>query len=247
MIELNHPLLLNEFLRIGITPEHIESLPNDVKAALKNGIPSPVLITSLQSHDNTMVQIPARIQVVNDDAGKPTIKLYGVRTELHNIYDISPEDFNQIKKGNVLTVKTDTNTLYLQADPVTNNILSITSKELHLEEKMKSVEKILDIELGREQKQSILDGKPVTLEIGGEKSTIGVDIMSPNAFKMLKGDLNEWKRQQEINYDIAHPEFMGLVQTDENRWEYMMVQKHGLNAKELEQSTAQVRNSSMKR
>ena len=35
--------------------------------------------------------------------------------------------------------------------------------------------------------------------------------------------MKEWERQQKLRYDELHPEYLGLVQTDKNRWEYQKV------------------------
>ena len=90
-------------------------------------------------------------------------------------------------------------------------------------EKLKDMEKVNDIELGTQQKQQVRDGKPVELNVGGEKVSVGVDLREPQGFKVIKGDLKEWERQQKIRYDELHPEYLGLVQTDNNRWEYRKV------------------------
>ena len=58
--------------------------------------------------------------------------------------------------------------------------------------------------------------------------------------------MNEWNRQKQIEYDIAHPEFVGLVQTERNRWEYQQIKKEGLNSQSIKESPAQSRSSSMR-
>ena len=42
-------------------------------------------------------------------------------------------------------------------------------------------------------------------------------------FKVIQGDMKEWERQQKLRYDEQHPEYLGLVMTDKNRWEYQKV------------------------
>ena len=85
------------------------------------------------------------------------------------------------------------------------------------------MEKVNDIELGTQQKQQVREGKPVELNVGGEKVSVGIDLREPQGFKIVKGDLREWERQQKLRYDDLHPEYMGLVMTDKNRWEYQKV------------------------
>ena len=58
--------------------------------------------------------------------------------------------------------------------------------------------------------------------------------------------MKEWQRQKEIEYDILHPEFVGLVQTDRNRWELQQIKIEGMNSKTLKQAPAQTKSASMK-
>ena len=85
------------------------------------------------------------------------------------------------------------------------------------------MEKINDIELGTNQKQAAMEGKPVELAVGDQKVTVGVDLKEPQGFKVVGGDMKEWERQMKIRYDHEHEGFMGYVMTDENRWEYQKV------------------------
>ena len=85
------------------------------------------------------------------------------------------------------------------------------------------MEKINDIELGTNQKQAAQEGKPIELNVGGQPVTVGVDLREPQGYKIVNGDMQEWDRQKKIKYDLVNDDFMGYVQTDENRWEYQKV------------------------
>ena len=74
-----------------------------------------------------------------------------------------------------------------------------------------------------QQKQQVREGKPVELNVGGEKVAVGIDLKEPQGFKVIQGDMKEWDRQQKLRYDDLHPEYLGLVMTDKNRWEYQQV------------------------
>ena len=67
------------------------------------------------------------------------------------------------------------------------------------------------------------EGKPVELNVGGEKVSVGIDLREQQGFRLIKGDMKEWERQQKLRYDEIHPEYLGLVMTDKNRWEYQKV------------------------
>ena len=90
---------------------------------------------------------------------------------------------------------------------------------------MDELEHVKNITLGQNQRQAIREGKPVELEVGDTKVTVGVDLRQNSGFKAIDGDMSEWKRQQEIKWDMANPGAMGYWQTDENRWEYKQVQE----------------------
>ena len=59
--------------------------------------------------------------------------------------------------------------------------------------------------------------------MGGEKVSVGIDLKEQQGFRLIKGDMKEWERQQKLRYDEIHPEYLGLVMTDKNRWEYQKV------------------------
>lgn len=61
------------------------------------------------------------------------------------------------------------------------------------------------------------------LNVGDKKVSVGIDLKEPQGFKVIKGDMKEWERQQKLRYDEQHPEYLGLVQTDKNCWEYQQV------------------------
>ena len=112
---------------------------------------------------------------------------------------------------------------YLQLDPETKSVIHKRVTDIRIEQRLKDMEKVNDIELGTQQKQQVREGKPVELNVGGEKVSVGIDLKEPQGFRIVNGDMKEWERQQKLRYDEQHPEFIGLVMTDKNRWEYQKV------------------------
>ena len=115
---------------------------------------------------------------------------------------------------------------YLQLDPETKSIIHRRVTDVQIEQRLKDMEKVNDIELGTQQKQQVREGKPMELNVGGEKVTVGIDLKEPQGFRVVQGDMKEWERQQKLRYDDLHPEYLGLVMTDRNRWEYQKVVEH---------------------
>ena len=115
--------------------------------------------------------------------------------------------------------------MFLQLDQETKSLLKRDIKTVELEKRMDELEHVKDITLGQNQRQAIREGKPVELEVGDTKVTVGVDLKQNSGFKSIDGDMGEWKRQQEIKWDMANPGAMGYWQTDENRWEFKQTQE----------------------
>lgn len=247
--DLENPLLISQFKNIGLAREDVKGLPEEVKNALVSGSLSPLMLIRLKDEDNKAYLFPLKVQIVQDEkTNQPKLNMYGVNKQLENTLNLDRQNFEDFKKGGILLLNEKNERYLIQLDPETKNILKLPVKEFEktFEERLPDVQKILDIELGKEQKQQIKEGKPVTLDVGGENVTIGVDLRSPNAFKALNGDMKEWERQKAIDYDIAHPEYVGIVQTDQNRWEQHMIKTQGLNSPELKQAPQQVKSAGMK-
>ena len=58
---------------------------------------------------------------------------------------------------------------YVQLDPETNSLIIKDAHSVKISEKLKDMEKINDIELGTNQKQAAVEGKPVELAVGDQK------------------------------------------------------------------------------
>lgn len=245
--DLEHPLLLSKFSNIDIARDEVKGWPDDFRNTLASGALSPLILLHLEYPENTFV-FPAKLRIgLNEKTGQQELFIYGVKKDpLSTSFELDPKQLERALKGDVILYSDNKGEYVIQYDKETNNMLKVPYKDIRFEEKLNSVDKILDIELGKEQKQRIREGKPVTLNVGGEDVTVGVDLKSPNAFKQLKGDMKEWERQKAIEYDIAHPEYLGLVKTVQNRWEYQQIQLHGMEAPKLKEAPQQVKAAGMK-
>ena len=220
---LSETLPYGKLAMLGIDKEKADLLPQEVKEKLLSGEVTPLMQVSIRAQNGNAVTLPLKLQLVSDRLGNPALMAYPVRaaleTERNQALALTEQEAERLKKGEVIQKAVDVDgekkRQYLQLDPETKSIIHRRVTEIRLEQKLKDMEKVNDIELGTQQKQQIRDGKPVELNVGGEKVSVG--------FKVIKGDLKEWERQQKLRYDELHPEYLGLVQTDSNRWEYQKV------------------------
>ena len=211
--------------KIGLSKELVDKLPQSFKEALVRGDITPLINASFSHMNGVVVDIPLKLQMVDNGKGGKLLMAYPVHKELVNSFSLYDDELSRLSKGEVMrkTIRTDERgkTAYIQLDPETKSILYSSRK--HFEKRLADFEKINDIELGTEQKQKVRDGKPVELKVGGESVIVGADLREPQGFKLLQGNMQEWNIKKQMQYDEAHPEFLGLVLTDKNRWEYQQI------------------------
>lgn len=216
--------------KLGVSPEDISNLPQEFRRTLLNGEVTPMFEARIPTSNGREVVLPLRMQLVSENGlDKPRLVVFPLRPEIENTLGLSKYEMERVQSGDVVLKELSSNGRrfpeFIQLDPRTNSLVHQKVAALPMEQELANMESIKDIQLGSQQKDAIREGRPVELNVGDEKVVVGVDLKEPQGFKVIKGDMEEWKRQQEERYDIAHPEFMGFVKTDRNRWEYQQVVK----------------------
>ena len=216
---------------LGIDREKADSLPMEVKVKLMAGEVTPIMQVSINARNGSIITMPMKLQMTTDKNGASALIAYPVRAELdrerNKILNLTQQEAERLARGEVIqkaiNVNGEKTQQYLQLDPETKSVIHKRVTDIKLEQRLKDMEKVNDIELGMQQKQQVREGKPVELNVGGEKVSVGIDLKEQQGFKLIKGDMKEWERQQKLRYDEIHPEYLGLVMTDKNRWEYQKV------------------------
>ena len=217
--------------KIGISREMADRLPQEFRQKLADGEVTPLIEVSIRTRNGQTLTLPLKLQISEDKAGNPLLLAYPVKNEMDvrksNELRLTPFEAERLAKGEVIMkavdVKGTKTQQYLQLDNETKSIIHKRVTDLEIEKRLRDMEKVNDIELGTQQKQQVREGKPMELNVGGEKVTVGIDLREPQGFRVMQGDMKEWERQQKLHYDDLHPEFLGLRQTDENRWEYQQI------------------------
>lgn len=216
---------------LGIDRKKADSLPMEVKEKLMAGEVTPIMQVSINARNGSIITMPMKLQMTTDKNGAPALIAYPVRAELdrerNKVLNLTQQEAERLARGEVIQKAVNVNgektQQYLQLDPETKSVIHRRVTDIKLEQRLKDMEKVNDIELGMQQKQQVREGKPVELNVGGEKVSVGIDLKEQQGFKLIKGDMKEWERQQKLRYDEIHPEYLGLVMTDKNRWEYQKV------------------------
>lgn len=213
--------------QIGISKSDVLHFPEPLLSPLMSGRITPLLMAEVKSADGEKLRIPLKLQLSRDTQDQVNVIVYPMRKEILNDLHLTAPEIEKLKKGDVVRKEISEygkrTQRYFQLDHETLSVIRRDTSALRLNDRIKDVEKLGDIELGREQKKAIHEGKPVELEIGGGKVTVGVDLKEPIGFKNLQGDMALWEQRKAKEYDRLNPGFVGYVKTDENLWEYRQV------------------------
>ena len=138
---------------------------------------------------------------------------------------LSDQEAERLGKGdppkNVKEARGGTGETLCDSLPEPKSVIHRRVTDVQLEQKLKDMEKVNDIELGMQQKQQVREGKPIELNAVASVGRCGFE-RAPG-LQRSSGRHEEWERQQKLRYDEQHPEYLGLVMTDKNRWEYQKV------------------------
>lgn len=214
--------------KLGISREQTLSMPKDLLEPLLSGKVTPLVQAHVRSPKGDLYSIPLKLQLVRDKERGVLLMTYPVRLQMKSDLKLNQDQLTQLNNGEVIRKEVrDSNGTrhmqFIQMDMETKSLIRRNAKDLKINDQIASLEKVKDIQLGQNQKDAIKEGKPVELEIGDQKVTVGLDNREPNGFKVVNGDMDEWNKQQKIRYDLANEGFMGYVMTDQNRWEYQQV------------------------
>ena len=214
--------------KIGITRKGVLSMPKDIIEPLVNGKVTPLIMTRYKADNGKVIEMPMKLQLDRAENGDVRLMTYQVRKDIERENPkLSDKELELVKNGETIKkeVKEDgmRKQKYIQLDQETKSFILKDAAAVKITDKLREMEKIKDIGLGENQKQAAIEGKPIELNVGDQKVTVGVDLREPQGFKVVNGDMQEWEKQMKIRYDNEHEGFMGYVQTDENRWEYQKV------------------------
>lgn len=180
---------------LGIDREKADLLPQKVKEKLASGEVTPLMQVSINARNGGIITLPVKLQLTADKNGNPALIAYPVRADLeverNKVLRLTEQEAIRLRNGEVVQKAVEVNgektQQYLQLDPETKSVIHRRVTDIRLEQKLKDMEKVNDIELGTRQKQQVREGKPVELNVGGEKVSVGVDLKEPQGFKVING------------------------------------------------------------
>ena len=141
---------------LGIDRGKAESLPQEIKDKLASGEVTPLVQVSISAMNGEIITLPLKLQVVADRNGNPALLAYPVRaaleTERNKALGLTEQEAERLRRGEVIQKTVDVDggktRQYLQLDPETKSVIHRKVTDNGIEQKLRDMEKVNDIELG---------------------------------------------------------------------------------------------------
>lgn len=225
--------------KLGITEEKFLDFPKDSIDRIMTGNTSPLMKMKFVDNDGNAMKVPESLNVFQNEEGivptkfrllreangKVRVELMLRRNELNLMLGetaITKEQLERLK--NQESVRTAIRKFgkdemcYVQLDSELNILQMTKEKEVIIPNA------IGDVTIGTEIEQRLREGKPVELEVGDTKVTVGVDLNARNGFRVVEGDMDLWKQRKLEQWDRITPGVKGYWRTTENGWDYELHQ-----------------------
>ena len=173
MHNINYPerLPYEKLAVLGIDREKADSLPRKVKEKLASGEVTLLLQVSISARNGDLITLPLKLQLVSDKYGNPALMAYPVRAVLEKerspVLRLSEQEAERLGKGEVIQKAVEVNgektQQYLQLDPETKSVIHRRVTDVQLEQKLKDMEKVNDIELDIHLPKQVRSGERVAI------------------------------------------------------------------------------------
>ena len=224
-----------EFKQLGLSEEQFLDLPKESIDRIMTGRLSPLMKMRFVDEEGNTMKVPESLKLSQNEDGSLSVKFKLVRDDDGNVHvqlqpkrldvkmqigetTITPEQLERMK--NQESVRTmirkdgKDEMYYVQLDKDLNIL------QMGKEKNVVIPNAIGDVVIGNEIEQRLREGKPVELEVGDTKVTIGVDLNDKNGFRVVEGDMDEWKQRKLEQWDRVTPGVKGYWKTTENGWAY---------------------------
>ncbi len=197
LTELPYPTLA----RFGLTQEMIEDLPMRVLDELCDGCHSPVLPVRVRDEKGETVESRTRFAFVRRDDGQPDVVFYPIlKASPLERYDEAQQ--KQLLAGKAILADVETadgrhSKAFIQIDPETKQVMSVPTPIIG-----RNLQVLADeLHLGPTEVNGLQRGEPLTLAVGNEPVTVGIDLQTKTGIRFCSGDEQKWKEQTKREWD----------------------------------------------
>ncbi len=214
-----------QFAKLGYTKEMISELSRkDLEQLLSGRRTSLLPIKHIEGQDREF-DIKAKFSLVRNQDGTVSLMVHPIREEINNDIKLSVHELNKVKDGHVIQKKIDGEKYMVQLDKENNELMKVKAKDIMIPHN------IGNIELSTSQREHLKKGNPILLEDTSYKIAVSIDLNTRSGLKAQ--NLNDMTLEEKIAFDRVNPGVIGYLQTDQNRNEYMEVQRQNSGSQKI--------------
>ena len=219
---LEHEIPYMQLEMLGISKKGILAAQKEVMDNFMTGGFTPLLQMEVEGQGHTC-NFLGKLRMSRDSRGSVSLDVLPLRTQTP--YDrelnLDESEMEHLRKGLILkkNVYADNKkvTYYAQLDGETNAILKVRARDVAIPSVIKNVD------IDREQRETIREGIPVEINADGTIYTIGIDLLESNGYKVMQGTEDDWNATVAKEWDRINPDEIGFWLTDENGWQYQEI------------------------
>lgn len=222
--------------KIGLTEEAFLDLPKGAIDRIMSGGTSPLMKLRFVDAEGNALRlrekaslsqgadggIPTKFRLVRDTEGAVQLRIMPRMNEFSlrvGETALSPDDVRRMRddmESVLMTVRRGgkDERCYVQLDHDLNVVHTVREQDVAIPNA------IGDVILGETERQRVHEGRPVELEVGNTRVTVGVDLNARNGFRIVEGDMDLWRQRKLEQWDRVTPGVRGYWKTSENGWEY---------------------------
>ena len=172
-------LPMQQFERLGIQKERMDTWPKDELKALLSGYPGQIKFLTFKDNEGTLQKINARLSVYQALDGNIGLKIHPFRKEIKNDLQLTQKEIEQLKSGESIRTTSQGNRYLVQLDQSINELRRIRIDQIRV------ADKIGNTRLSVPQQEDLKSGKTITIKDGsGNEKRMRIDLSSPSGIHM---------------------------------------------------------------
>ena len=179
----------------GLTREMIEDLPLRILQQISNGRRSPVLPIQVKDNQGNIIKSRTRFSLIRNEDGKVDVLFYP-QLQQSNLTQFSEDKRSRLLSGKAIideipTSKGNEMTAFHQIDAGTGQVLYVPTPVIGRNLQLITNE----FHLSNAELNCLKNGEVLTINLGEEQLTMGIDLNEPTGIRLSDGDEQKWRQQ----------------------------------------------------
>ena len=187
--------------RFGLTREMIEDLPMRVLDDICDGRHSPVLPVRVTDEHGGQIESRSRFAFIRMDNGQVDVGVYpALKSSPLERYDEAQQ--KQLLDGKAIVADVEmadgrSSKAFVQIDTETKQVMYVPTPIIA--RNLKVLAEVM--RLGTVEVNGMQHGEPLTVVVGGEPATVGIDLHAKPGIRICSGDAQQWRNQPKREWD----------------------------------------------